>query len=223
MRRLKFWSYKEDYFPEIIPIIWRTPLSGIWSLICYWMKEFWDEIPDQIMSIRYITYPDIALKDKADVIFKCIFYPLTFSILYFRVSLPLFVCLVVTHILGSIEMSLFNGLMFAVFSATHVSLFGKYDSWGKDFLTNTVREGAEEIKDMLLDMPAEYFYSCTGFFKGLPSDIAKNTYRGLMKKFHPDIPGGDKVAAQIITEEYRKHCGYLNEDGSLFENEFSQK
>ena len=223
MRRLKFWTYNEDYFPEILPIIWENPLHGIWKFLSFWIPQFIEEIPGQIMSVKNIIYPDIAIEHRMHVVFKAITYPLTFCVLYFRASLSLLVCLILTHIIGSLEMALFDGLLFAIFGVTHISLFGEYDSWGKDFLTNTVRDGAEEIKNQLLDMPAEYFYSSTGFFEGLPSDIAKDTYRGLMKKFHPDVPGGDKLASQIIAEEYRKHCGYLNEDGSLFEKEFSEK
>ena len=221
MRRLKFWTYKEDYFPEILPVIWHTPLHGIWKLIDFWIYDLVRELPEQIMSFRDIIYPSIAMEDKLDTVFKLITYPLTFCILRFWTPLHLILCLLLTHLIGSLLMALFNSLMFAIFSVTHVSLFGKFDSWGKDFLTSTVREGAESTKELLLNMPAEYFHSNRGFFTGLPSDIAKDTYRGLMKKFHPDVLGGDERAARIIVEEYRKHCGYHDTDGSLFNREFS--
>lgn len=221
MRRFRFWCYKDDYFPEILPIIWHTPLHGIRKLMDFWMSDFAREFPEQILSIRELIYPSIAMRDKVDTVFKFVTYPMIFCILRFWTPLHLILCLLLTHLIGSLLMALFNSLMFAVFSVTHISLFGKFDSWGKDFLKSTVREGAESTKEFLLDMPAEYFHSNRGFFAGLPSDIAKDTYRGLMKKFHPDVLGGDERAAQVILEEYRKYCGYLDTDGSLFDMEFS--
>lgn len=219
MNKVRFWSYKADYFPEILPIIWENPLHGLWKLLYFWIPMSIEVIPEQVMSFKCLVYPETAFKDRMHVIFKCITYPVTFIIVYhYRAFLPLFVCLMITHILGSVEMALFDGFLFAFFSVTHISLFGRYDDWGKDFFARTLREGAEELRNSLLEMPAEYFYTAKDIFEGLPSDIAKDTYRKLMRKFHPDVTGGDKLAAQNIAVEYKKHCVHLGGDGRWFDD-----
>ena len=46
----------------------------------------------------------------------------------------------------------------------------------------------------------------SSFFAGMDADMAKKTYRKLLKQYHPDNAEGDLETTQKIIEDYQNYC-----------------
>lgn len=44
------------------------------------------------------------------------------------------------------------------------------------------------------------------FFAGMEADVAKETYRKLLKQYHPDNINGDSEVTRKIIQDYREYC-----------------
>ena len=64
--------------------------------------------------------------------------------------------------------------------------------------------------DKTTDEEGNNTYSHVGkassFFAGMDADMAKKTYRKLLKQYHPDNAEGDLETTQKIIEDYKNYC-----------------
>lgn len=64
----------------------------------------------------------------------------------------------------------------------------------------------KENRDTTKDNTKSYQEMGESFFSGMEADVAKETYRKLLKQYHPDNINGDLEMTRKIIEEYREYC-----------------